>query len=392
MPLSPVATHREHPQGFRCEIGIAKRGPDDGTVHTDASGGVCRASAWLALRLCGARAPGLAWRRSGISEARWAATALQQRQPRSVGNGSAGASGQQGERGPDPGPLSCQGVEHHPSGTTCAGLTVLCRGACVMPVTFREEHMQITHRITIEPISRGARGERYRATYAGAVLIESSRSPEFDACRALLAQGITGKMQVWWRGGSSFPAMTLDIERGAELTVEETDQRGLRLVPYRPFSGELHAGCHFPRCGQRQDRRRCFGRTIPARCDNRRVTKPRNGKDSKWILTTPINHTALPTTWPASTIRRASQQDLGRAREDRRGPRCDWPAKRERGSAGVFRSQWPALQRQERPRDASPAVARRCIARASECHLTRWHIFAGGPGMRGSPSPSPGFD
>ena len=52
--------------------------------------------------------------------------------------------------------------------------------------------MQITHRITIEPISQGARGERYRVSYAGAVLIESCRDPEFDACRALRAQGITG--------------------------------------------------------------------------------------------------------------------------------------------------------------------------------------------------------
>jgi hypothetical protein len=87
---------------------------------------------------------------------------------------------------------------------------------------------------TIESISRGARGERYQATYAGAVLIESSRDVEFDACRALLAQGITGKLQVWWRGGS-FPAMILDIEGAARLTISETDKGGLHLVAWRPF-------------------------------------------------------------------------------------------------------------------------------------------------------------
>jgi hypothetical protein len=93
--------------------------------------------------------------------------------------------------------------------------------------------MQISHRITIEPVSLGARGERYRITYAGAVLMESSRDPGFDACRALMAQGITAKLEVWWRGGSF--AMILDIEGAARLTVSETDKQGLRLVRYRPF-------------------------------------------------------------------------------------------------------------------------------------------------------------
>jgi hypothetical protein len=101
-----------------------------------------------------------------------------------------------------------------------------------MPATASGTH---AHRITIEPVSLGARGERYRATYAGAVLVESSRNPEFDACRALLAQGITGRLETWWRGGSSFPAMILDIEGAARLTVGETDKDGLRLVPWRPF-------------------------------------------------------------------------------------------------------------------------------------------------------------
>jgi hypothetical protein len=94
--------------------------------------------------------------------------------------------------------------------------------------------MQITHRITIEPASRGERGQRYRATYDGAVLIESSRNPEFDACRALMAQGVSGLAEIWWRGGS-FPAMTLDIAGAAELTVSETDKEGPRLIRWRPF-------------------------------------------------------------------------------------------------------------------------------------------------------------
>ncbi len=92
-----------------------------------------------------------------------------------------------------------------------------------------------SHRIDIEPTSLGNRGQRYRATYAGSVLIETSLNPEFDACRALLAMGITGSMEVW-RPGATFPTMTLDIERGAGLTVSETDANGLRIVRWQPFS------------------------------------------------------------------------------------------------------------------------------------------------------------
>jgi hypothetical protein len=98
--------------------------------------------------------------------------------------------------------------------------------------------MTMHHRIIIEPTTLGRRGQRYRTTYAGSVLVESSCNPEFDACRALMARGITGKLQVW-RSCATFPAMTLDIERAARLTVSETDKDGLRVVSWRPFSAEL---------------------------------------------------------------------------------------------------------------------------------------------------------
>jgi hypothetical protein len=50
--------------------------------------------------------------------------------------------------------------------------------------------------IVIEPTTFGERGQRYRVTYLGGVLVESSRNPEFDARRALLARRITGRMEV----------------------------------------------------------------------------------------------------------------------------------------------------------------------------------------------------
>jgi hypothetical protein len=89
------------------------------------------------------------------------------------------------------------------------------------------------HRITIEPTNLGEGGQRYRVNYAGNVLVDSSRYPEFDACRALLALGLTGKVEVW-RPGAAFPAMRIDIERGARLTVSETEDHGPRMVRCRP--------------------------------------------------------------------------------------------------------------------------------------------------------------
>src|SRR5262245_11383899 len=84
------------------------------------------------------------------------------------------------------------------------------------------------HRIDIEPASLGERGRRYLVRHAGAVLVASSRNPEFDACRVLLAKGITGQLEVWHTGGA-FPAMGLDITKGAGSTVEESDRGGPAL-------------------------------------------------------------------------------------------------------------------------------------------------------------------
>jgi len=90
-------------------------------------------------------------------------------------------------------------------------------------------------RIWIEATGLGASGLRYRVTHNGVTLIESTKNPEFDSARALLAQGIVGQLEVWRRGASS-PAMRLDIEKVARLTVEEGDVEGLRFVRWRPLS------------------------------------------------------------------------------------------------------------------------------------------------------------
>jgi hypothetical protein len=95
--------------------------------------------------------------------------------------------------------------------------------------------MSDAHRIDIEPVSLGDRGRRYRVHHGGTVLIESTGNPEFDACRALLAKGITGGLEMWHRG-DGIAALRLDIEKGARLTVEESDKTGPRITCWQPRS------------------------------------------------------------------------------------------------------------------------------------------------------------
>jgi hypothetical protein len=88
-------------------------------------------------------------------------------------------------------------------------------------------------RVELEPIGLTEHGRRYRVTYAGETLVEGRRNPIFDACRALLARGITGRLEVW-RQGKISADMQLDIERGAGLAICETATQSLRVVPSQP--------------------------------------------------------------------------------------------------------------------------------------------------------------
>ena len=92
------------------------------------------------------------------------------------------------------------------------------------------------HRIVIEPTSiRGERGEYYRVYFQDAVLIEVTWKPEFEACRALVARGVGGRLDVW-RAGKTHPDVIVpDIEEGARLTVVENDKVGPVIRPWQPF-------------------------------------------------------------------------------------------------------------------------------------------------------------
>ena len=95
------------------------------------------------------------------------------------------------------------------------------------------EKKPIEHRVDIQLTHHTSTGARYRVTYLGATLVESARDPEFEACRVLLAMGITGTL-VTYNPGGSVSRMRVDIEHGAKLTTVEKAKDGPRLARYRP--------------------------------------------------------------------------------------------------------------------------------------------------------------
>jgi hypothetical protein len=68
----------------------------------------------------------------------------------------------------------------------------------------------------LHPLGNG----RYSVLCDGKLLTERSRDPECDAARALVAQGITGKLTLC-DGKTGIPRTIVDIEKAARLTTEE---------------------------------------------------------------------------------------------------------------------------------------------------------------------------
>src|SRR5262245_9907142 len=71
-------------------------------------------------------------------------------------------------------------------------------------------------RARLHPLANG----RYSILFDGKLLVSGSRDPECDSARALLAQGITGKLTLC-DGKTGRPRAIIDIEKAAKLTVEE---------------------------------------------------------------------------------------------------------------------------------------------------------------------------
>ena len=90
-----------------------------------------------------------------------------------------------------------------------------------------------THRIDIEFVQYGQSGAYYRVTYRDKLLIEKTKEPLFNACRALVAMRLKGRLEMW--AGEPHPRMIVrDIEQGAKLTVVEGAKTSPRITRWNP--------------------------------------------------------------------------------------------------------------------------------------------------------------
>lgn len=69
----------------------------------------------------------------------------------------------------------------------------------------------------------------------GPILVEATLEPALAASRALLATGITGRLELW-DSTRPFPRMIADIEKAAELTVREGTNSAPTFVRFKPLA------------------------------------------------------------------------------------------------------------------------------------------------------------
>jgi hypothetical protein len=95
-------------------------------------------------------------------------------------------------------------------------------------------------------ISKGRAAGLFNIDVAGERIVENRTDAEFDACRVLLARGLTGTLITRW-AGAEHDSFIIDIKRGAELAVsdcrfvrfrERPAQRRISRVIAAPSAGK----------------------------------------------------------------------------------------------------------------------------------------------------------
>jgi len=100
--------------------------------------------------------------------------------------------------------------------------------------TLARQALVIVHRVTIEPTHRSPKRQYYKATLNGEEIVAKSSDPEFSACRAMKAMGLSGRVE-FYRPGVTYPGLIIhDLIKSACLRVIESDD-GPVLKGWRPF-------------------------------------------------------------------------------------------------------------------------------------------------------------
>lgn len=95
----------------------------------------------------------------------------------------------------------------------------------------------MTHDVVLRPrpIRIGQERQTFEVLFEGQTLIEATPDPEFDACRALQARGLTGRLRTR-REGSPHHAMVMSIAWGAGKRTSEGRGTGLAFRAWEPFT------------------------------------------------------------------------------------------------------------------------------------------------------------
>jgi hypothetical protein len=116
----------------------------------------------------------------------------------------------------------------------------------------------IIHRVIIEPTHTSPKRQYYKATLDGEVIVSKSADPEFAACRAMKAMGLSGRVE-FYRPGVSYPGLIVhDLSKAAGLRVVETETVGPILKKWHPLE-EMHRTNKHLLPHLREDRRRVDG-------------------------------------------------------------------------------------------------------------------------------------
>jgi hypothetical protein len=85
-------------------------------------------------------------------------------------------------------------------------------------------HVVTTHRVILQPTHRTPKRQYYAATLNGRVIVAISSGPEFDARRAMQAEGLSGRVE-FYRPEVPYPGLIIrDLEKAARLRVVEGER------------------------------------------------------------------------------------------------------------------------------------------------------------------------
>lgn len=91
----------------------------------------------------------------------------------------------------------------------------------------------MTTDITLKTAGYNSRGSLWDAFLGDEKIVKRAIEPNYKTCRELVARGITGRAMFWFEDKEVL--IIRDIEKAAQLTVEECRKNGLRTRKFKAY-------------------------------------------------------------------------------------------------------------------------------------------------------------